>query len=335
LAKIGSACPRCRRGTRVEQRAVSRDPIRRPPSGRAGVVGRARPATRGLRAALAAGRSVSAGRGGRHGRPDADGGGAWHRRHRGRLRAGHGRVPARPAAGGLAERPGAGDGRPGARVRRRELRRRLLAVRTHPLPGHRPRSPGAREAVRPGGRVLGGAWARGRFALYHALHAALARTVPGYTPPAGPPAFMGLGSADDLSGAFRRAGLDDVTVTEVTHGCRIDDPERFFVESPSWSPPLQPALEAMTPPVRADAAGARGCCRCAQTPPLRSPGRWQRSAGTPAWSRRPCSPAPSAERRRYRTTARVARRSADPPRVSRLRAGAGRCRRRRRPGPAP
>jgi SAM-dependent methyltransferase len=189
--------------------------------------------------------------------------------------------------------------------------------------------------VRPGGRVLVGAWARGRFALHHALHAALTRTVPGYTPPAGPPAFMGLGSADDLSGAFRRAGLDDVTVTEVTHGCRIDDPERFFAESPSWSPPLQPALEAMTPPVRADAAGARGRRRCAQTPPLRSPGRWQRSAGTPAWSRRPYSPAPSAERRHYRTTARAARRSADPARVSRLRAGAGRCRRRRRPGPAP
>lgn len=113
--------------------------------------------------------------------------------------------------------------------------------------------------VKPGGRILVAAWARDRFPLPGAVQTALSRTVPGYVPPDAPPPSMRLGSTDDLIGEFGRAGLGDVTVTEVSKLWKIGDPERLFIEGPSWAPPLRHAFQAVPADLlpRAAAAFAR------------------------------------------------------------------------------
>ena len=111
--------------------------------------------------------------------------------------------------------------------------------------------------VRPGGRVGVGTWELQGFGLQHAIRAALAEALDGFTPP-GPPVWAPLGEVEGLRSAMAAAGLTDIEVRRVTRSWRFDDPAGFFRRFPGWSPPIQAMFEQVDPAVLDTAAAAFG-----------------------------------------------------------------------------
>ncbi len=99
-----------------------------------------------------------------------------------------------------------------------------------------------RRVVRPGGRVGIGTWELEGFTLQHAVRAALAEVLDGFTPP-GPPVWAPLGVADGLRSALEQAGFVGVDVARVTRSWQFEDPAAFFRGFRGWSPPIQVMLQ--------------------------------------------------------------------------------------------
>ncbi len=99
-----------------------------------------------------------------------------------------------------------------------------------------------------------GTWSLTGFPLGPLVGAAVQRTIPGM-PGGDPPTWAALGNVDGLAAALTNVGLADVEVTVVSHGWRFADPEAFFREAPTWSPPLQPLFEVLDEEQVAAAAG--------------------------------------------------------------------------------
>jgi len=118
---------------------------------------------------------------------------------------------------------------------------------------------GARELrriVRPGGQVLVAAWDRSGFPLPAAVEQALQAVIPGLTRPAAPQPALRVSDPASVEALLARAGLREVTVTEVTHDWIMPDPAALFRSLPHWAAPLRPAFDALEPSRRAQAAAA-------------------------------------------------------------------------------
>jgi len=101
--------------------------------------------------------------------------------------------------------------------------------------------------VRPGGQVAVGTWDLDRFRLARLVQAAIARAMPEVPLPDRPPPWARLGHPEGLIELFERHGLHDVTVHPVRRHWTFADPIAFFLELPSWSPPLQPLFDLLEP----------------------------------------------------------------------------------------
>ncbi|MGZ4707862.1 MAG: class I SAM-dependent methyltransferase [Acidimicrobiales bacterium] len=111
---------------------------------------------------------------------------------------------------------------------------------------------GVRELVRvtrSGGQVAVGVWDLDQFRLVALVQAAVARALPDFVLPTSEPTWARIGHADGLVSLFEQHGLRDVVVHPVTQWWRFDDPVEFFLQLPSWSPPVQPLFDALGPDV--------------------------------------------------------------------------------------
>jgi SAM-dependent methyltransferase len=101
--------------------------------------------------------------------------------------------------------------------------------------------------VRPGGRVLVGAWHRSGFALPYAVMRALRTAVPGLQPPQKEPMPLRLGDRAAVEGLLVEAGAREVRVEVVTHVAEVRDPASMFRAVPQWSAPLKPVFDGLSP----------------------------------------------------------------------------------------
>lgn len=101
--------------------------------------------------------------------------------------------------------------------------------------------------VRPGGRVLVGAWHRSGFSLPYAVMRALRTVVPGLRPPQEEPVHLRLGDRAGLEGLLTGAGVREVRVEVATHVAEVGDPAAMFRAVPQWAAPLKPVFEALSP----------------------------------------------------------------------------------------
>jgi SAM-dependent methyltransferase len=101
--------------------------------------------------------------------------------------------------------------------------------------------------VRPGGRVLVGAWHRAGFSLPYAVMRALRTAVPGLKPPQEEPVLLRVGDREALAGLLREAGVREVRVELSTHVVEVADPSSMFRAVPQWAAPLKPLFDALSP----------------------------------------------------------------------------------------
>ncbi len=99
--------------------------------------------------------------------------------------------------------------------------------------------------VRPGGHVAVGVWNLDRFSLVALVRRAVALAAPEVELPGGVPTWARIGHPDGLEALFVEHGLHHVEVHNVSQWWRFDDPVRFFLDLPSWSPPVQPLFDAL------------------------------------------------------------------------------------------
>jgi SAM-dependent methyltransferase len=99
--------------------------------------------------------------------------------------------------------------------------------------------------VRPGGQVAVGVWNLDRFSLVALVRQAVAVAAPEIELPGGVPTWARIGHPEGLESLFVERGLHDVEVHNVSQWWRFDDPVRFFLDLPSWSPPVQPLFDAL------------------------------------------------------------------------------------------
>jgi SAM-dependent methyltransferase len=101
--------------------------------------------------------------------------------------------------------------------------------------------------VRPGGRILVGAWHRSGFALPYAVMRALRTAVPGMMRPQDEPVPFRLGNRDDVERLLVEAGAREVHVEVATHVAEVPDPAGMFRAVPQWAAPLRPLFEGLSP----------------------------------------------------------------------------------------
>lgn len=99
--------------------------------------------------------------------------------------------------------------------------------------------------TRPGGMIGVGTWRIAGFRLVELVSEALRRVVPTFEAPAAEPPWARVGTVDGLAAHLGAHGATDVAVHTLTRGWSFEDPARFFLELPSWSPPVQPMFEAL------------------------------------------------------------------------------------------
>ena len=100
-------------------------------------------------------------------------------------------------------------------------------------------------ALRSGGRVGVATWNLAVFPMAGIILETLSEAVEGFEPPTEPPAWARIGDAATLADHLERAGFSDAEVHEVSHDWMVDDPRAFFIDIPSWSPPLAPLFEIL------------------------------------------------------------------------------------------
>jgi len=110
--------------------------------------------------------------------------------------------------------------------------------------------------TRPGGQVAIGVWDLDRFRLVALVRQAVNAVLPDFEMPGGVPTWARIGHPDGLVELFEQHGLSDVAVHTVEQWWHIDDPVRFFLDLPSWSPPVQPLFDALPPDVLERVAAA-------------------------------------------------------------------------------
>lgn len=118
---------------------------------------------------------------------------------------------------------------------------------------------GARElrrVVRPGGRVVVGAWHRAGFSVPSTVMRALRSVVPGLPAPQAEFAPFRLGEPESVEALLTGAGLSDVHVELSTHVAELADPAAMFLAMPRWGAPLRPLIEGLTETQRERAAQA-------------------------------------------------------------------------------
>ena len=103
--------------------------------------------------------------------------------------------------------------------------------------------------TRPGGQVAIGVWDLDRFSLVTLVRQAVNAVLPDFEMPGGVPTWARIGHPDGLVELFEQHGLSDVVVHTVEQWWQFDDPTRFFLDLPSWSPPVQPLFDALAPDV--------------------------------------------------------------------------------------
>jgi len=107
--------------------------------------------------------------------------------------------------------------------------------------------------VRPGGRVLVGAWHRAGFSLPYTVMRALRGVVPGMQPLSEFVPFR-LGEPEAVRDLLLSAGLRDVRVELTTHVADVPDPAGMFLAVPQWGAPMRPLFDALTDEQRERAA---------------------------------------------------------------------------------
>jgi ubiquinone/menaquinone biosynthesis C-methylase UbiE len=108
--------------------------------------------------------------------------------------------------------------------------------------------------LRPNGRVGVTAWNAAQFPWIPFIGQALAQTVEGFTPPDSQPPIFRISDAETLGTHLARAGFGDVEIHEVVHRWTVDDPAQFFVEIPTWAPPMAPLFASLDDEVIARAS---------------------------------------------------------------------------------
>jgi hypothetical protein len=101
--------------------------------------------------------------------------------------------------------------------------------------------------VRPGGRVLVGAWHRSGFSLPFEVMRALRTVVPGLRPPQEEPVPFRVGDRAALERLLTDAGVGDVRIEVATHVVEVLDPAAMFRAVPRWAAPMKPVFEALSP----------------------------------------------------------------------------------------
>jgi len=101
--------------------------------------------------------------------------------------------------------------------------------------------------TRPGGQVAIGVWDLDRFSLVTLVRRAVTLVAPDVELPGGLPTWARIGHPDGLEALFAEHGLRDTVVHGVSQWWRFDDPVQFFLDLPSWSPPVQPLFDALGP----------------------------------------------------------------------------------------
>ena len=99
--------------------------------------------------------------------------------------------------------------------------------------------------TRPDGQVAVGTWDLDQFPLVRLVLTAVGRVLPDLTLTPPTPTWARIGHPEGLVEMFERHGLRDIEVHPVTEWWSFDDPVRFFLELPSWSPPLQPLFDSL------------------------------------------------------------------------------------------
>ncbi len=99
--------------------------------------------------------------------------------------------------------------------------------------------------TRPGGQVAIGVWNLDRFSLVTLVRRAVAIAMPDVELPGGLPTWARIGHPDGVEALLAEHGLHDIEVHNVSQWWRFDDPVRFFLDLPSWSPPVQPLFDAL------------------------------------------------------------------------------------------
>ncbi|MGN6744173.1 MAG: class I SAM-dependent methyltransferase [Amnibacterium sp.] len=118
---------------------------------------------------------------------------------------------------------------------------------------------GARElrrVVRPGGRVVVGAWHRAGFSLPYTVMRALRAAVPGVQPPQAEPPLFRLGEPESVAALLEESGFKDVRIELRTHVTEVPDPAAMFLAVPNWGAPMRPLFEGLTDEQRMRAARA-------------------------------------------------------------------------------
>lgn len=103
-----------------------------------------------------------------------------------------------------------------------------------------------RRVVRPGGRVLVGAWHRAGFFLPYAVMRALRTAVPGLRPPQDEPPMFRLGDPAAVRALLTDGGLTGVEVHVLTHVAEVADPVAMFRAIPRLSASMRPLFDGLT-----------------------------------------------------------------------------------------
>jgi SAM-dependent methyltransferase len=110
--------------------------------------------------------------------------------------------------------------------------------------------------LRAGGRAAVVAWAPDGLAIHPMALDALATVGVEQPQQSTLPAAFRLSAPDRLRALLVAAGFTDVAVVEVTHAFPVADPEALFRSIPSWSAPLRPLFQRLTPEQHRDGEAA-------------------------------------------------------------------------------
>ena len=110
--------------------------------------------------------------------------------------------------------------------------------------------------VAPDGPAGVGTWNLEAFRLVDFVRAAFERVLPEMQLPSAQPAWARVGTIEGLRERLEEAGFLEVSVHVIPRRWRFEDPEAFFLQLPTWSPPVQPLFEMLSAETLTAAAGA-------------------------------------------------------------------------------
>jgi SAM-dependent methyltransferase len=105
-----------------------------------------------------------------------------------------------------------------------------------------------RRSLRPGGRGVVSAWSTpARFETFGAFMGAIAKALPDFPPPAGPPPIFSLADPQSFTEQMEAAGFSDVRVEHVSHDFQFASAEDLWRIFAIGAPPAQALFDRIGP----------------------------------------------------------------------------------------